>query len=262
MEAVLKLENRAVISLQGEDALKFLQGLITNDTAKISDSAYTYAFMLSPQGRFLYDFFIVKKGDVILLDSQRSKLSDILRKLKLYKLKSKVEIYDKSENFKVYYSEAPISSASFIDPRDRAMGYRSITAEDFKITGETLSYDLMRVKARIPDADTDFIFERSLPLEFDGMRLNAVDFNKGCYVGQEVTSRMNYRANIRKKIYLMEFTGLTPIKEEELIVSDKKIGIFLGSVANLSLGLLNIEEVEKIPSNEFQANDRIIKIIG
>jgi folate-binding protein YgfZ len=261
MAETLKLESRTVIELQGEDSLKFLQGLITNDTAKICESGYTYAFILNPQGRFLYDFFIVKSGDSILLDCQKSKLLDILKKLKLYKLKSKVEIYDKSEELKIYYSDSPIDSSSFVDPRDETLGYRTITTHDIPNTCETLSYELRRIKSLIPDADADLIFERSLPLEFGQAALSAVDFNKGCYVGQEVTSRMNWRANIRKKLYLLEFTGPVPIKGEELILDNKKIGIFLGTVANLSLGLLNIEEVDRMQKPDFQIDDKTIKLI-
>lgn len=258
MAKMLKLDSRAIISITGEDSIKFLQGLITNDANKISASSYTYAFMLTPQGRFLYDFFIINCGDTILLDCQKAKMPEILKKFKLYKLKSKIEILETS--LSVYYSDSPINSQSFSDPRNSALGFRTITSEALESTISQEDYDLKRISLCIPDADRDFIYERSLPLEFDGLSLNAIDLSKGCYVGQEVTSRMNYRSNIRKKLYLLEFTGTSPLPEEELILSDKKIGIFLGAVSNLSLCLLNLEEVNKLTDSVYTTDNRTIRI--
>lgn len=258
MTKILKLDSRAVISITGEDGIKFLQGLITNDANKISDSTYTYAFMLTPQGRFLYDFFITKVDDTILLDCQKARMSEILKKFKLYKLKSKIEILETDLN--VYYSGSPISPNSLPDPRNSSLGFRTITSDSLSSTTTQESYDLMRINLCIPDAELDLIYERTLPLEIGGLQLNAIDLAKGCYVGQEVTSRMNYRANIRKKIYLIEFTGTPPAKEEELILDDKKIGIFLGVVSNLTLGLLNMEEVSKLINPTYTTNNRTIRI--
>ncbi|MDF3048093.1 MAG: aminomethyl transferase family protein [Candidatus Midichloriaceae bacterium] len=258
MNQIVHLKSRAVIKLTGKDAAKFLQSLITNDANKISNSSYIYAFMLTPQGRFLYDFFIIKSGDEILLDCQAAKVTEICAKFQMYKLRSEVEIC--KTDLQVYASSESFNDQSFIDPRSSALGFRTITSflEDVNACDD--DYHELRIKLLIPDADLDFVYARSLPLNFGESPLNAIDFNKGCYIGQEVTARMSYRDAVRKKLYLLEWSGNPPHKEEELIIKDKKIGYFLSARKNLVLALLNIDEVEMLEKAEYTVNNRNIKI--
>jgi len=235
----IHLKSRAVIQLTGRDAVKFLQSLITNDATKISNLEYMYAFMLTPQGRFLYDFFIIKTDDSILLDCQE------------------VEICQ--TDLKVYASSAPINNQSFADPRSPKMGFRTI-GNILDANAHDSEYHALRIKLLVPDADFDFTYGRSLPLNFGEAPLSAIDFNKGCYVGQEVTARMNHRGGIHKKLYLLEWSGNPPRKEEELVINGKKVGIFLGVQQNLVLALLNIDEVEKLEKSEYIINDTHIRI--
>ncbi|MCE2992412.1 MAG: hypothetical protein LW825_05820 [Candidatus Jidaibacter sp.] len=253
----IHLKSRAVIQLTGRDAVKFLQSLITNDATKISNLEYMYAFMLTPQGRFLYDFFIIKTDDSILLDCQAARINEICAKLQMYKLRSEVEICQ--TDLKVYASSAPINNQSFADPRSPKMGFRTI-GNILDANAHDSEYHALRIKLLVPDADFDFTYGRSLPLNFGEAPLSAIDFNKGCYVGQEVTARMNHRGGIHKKLYLLEWSGNPPRKEEELVINGKKVGIFLGVQQNLVLALLNIDEVEKLEKSEYIINDTHIRI--
>ncbi len=252
------LKNRGVIKISGKDAKPFLQGLITNDINNIGEDKFLYAMMLSPQGRFLYDFFIIKQGDDILLDCPKISMGEITKKFQMYKLRSEVEIME--TDLLVYASLTP-KVGFFPDPRNFKMGYRSVSMHEGH--GDFIEYEKLRIENVIPDADKDFIFNRSLPLEYGANQLNAIDYKKGCYVGQEVTARTNYRATIRKKLY--KFTAVESLpKEEEIKVGEYKIGIILGMEGGEGLCLLNVEEYEKFAADkaEFYVNGINVKILS
>jgi len=257
MEQVLVLKNRCVISISGQDRKSFLQGLITNDVSKAGDGKAFYALMLSPVGRFLYDFFIVEKGEKLFLDCCLEKVDEIVQKLSFYKLRSKVEI-GKEPNLVVVSFGSLIGKIGFVDSRNSEMGFRSFVAKDQlqSALGESglermekgnehmvgiansnqqqgkdlLDYNFRRINLKLPD-DSDLTFEKSFPLEFGFDDLNAVDYQKGCYVGQETTARMHYKGTIRKKVFLVEVLECKEIdKGTEIEAGDKKIGEILSSV--------------------------------
>jgi tRNA-modifying protein YgfZ len=250
MEQSLVLKNRSVISISGEDRKSFLQGLITNDVSKASDGKAVYAFMLSPVGRFLYDFFIVEVGEKLFLDCCLEKVDEIVQKLSFYKLRSKVEIRKELGLVVVSLKSLVVSYGGiwFVDPRDFEMGFRGfvVLGDDKRnecgvevakpdLRGEMCDeiddeYNLRRINLVLPD-DSDLTFDKSFPLEFGFDGFNAVDYQKGCYVGQETTARMHYKGVIRKKVFLVEVLECAEIeKGAEIEVGDKKIGEILSSV--------------------------------
>ncbi len=274
MEQSLVLKNRGVISISGEDRKSFLQGLITNDVSKASDGKAVYAFMLSPVGRFLYDFFIVEVGEKLFLDFCLERVDEIVRKLSFYKLRSKVEIKRElglvvvSGEHKVGIANADLHGGVvsdggiwFVDPRNSEMGFRGfvvlgdernecgvgVTNPDLRgnecdvgvakpdLCGEMCDeiddkYNLRRINLMLPD-DSDLTFDKSFPLEFGFDNFNAVDYQKGCYVGQETTARTHYKGTIRKKIFLVEIINCKQIeKGAEIEAEDKRIGEILSSV--------------------------------
>jgi len=238
------LENRGVISIAGSDASVFLQGLISNDIYKSGTEHLLYAFFLSPQGRFLCDFFIHKQEGVYLLDAPKSQILDVVKKFNMYKLRSDVQILDVSDKYKVLITSKKTDGA-FADPRLQALGFRAVVQTEISEVGSLSDYEKIRIDNLIPDADKDFIINKSFPHEFDSNRLNAIDYNKGCYVGQELTARTNYRGVVRKG--LVVFESEVPINKESEISSDgKKIGIILGMEGNLGLCLVNIEEMARV----------------
>ncbi len=239
----ITLHNRAIISVSGEDRKVFLQGLITNDINKVSETQAIYAFMLSPVGRFLYDFFIIQRDGELLLDCCKEKVDEIVQKLSFYKLRSKVEIRKEDLVVEVSIgSETCLQDGiSFIDPRNGKVGVRNFsdslsfknipTTLNMASSGvDTLKYNFNRLNLKLPD-DSDLTFNKSFPLEFGFDNFNAIDYHKGCYIGQETTARTHYKGTIRKKIFLVEILDCKRIeKGTEIESEDKKIGEILSSI--------------------------------
>lgn len=228
------LQNRSIISITGDDRKTFLQGLITNDVNKAEKNSAIYAFMLSPQGRFLYDFFIVEKDEKLLLDCSKERIDEITTKLSFFKLRSKVEIkkeqdlliaasFDKS----AFGDEEVV----FADPRNNEMGYRAFILSTPEALNQSNSdeYNLHRIQIKLPD-DSDLTYDKSFPLEFGFDHFNAVDYKKGCYVGQETTARTHYKGLIRKKIFLVQVPDSQQInKGSEIESENKMVGEILSS---------------------------------
>lgn len=232
---MFKLPGRSVIKIIGQDAAVFLQGLISNDINK-ADGNLIYSFFLTPQGRFLADFFIAKESDYYLLDLPSSTKTTIINKLKIYKLRSQVVIEETN-------LDVAVADSGYADPRSALLGYRTF-AEAAAIDEQAFAqYEALRISLLIPDADFDFMYEKSLPLDLGGEYLNGVDFKKGCYVGQEVTARMKHRGNIRKKLFVISYADVAPAYGEDVIASNKKIGVMLGSKNGQGLALLNFEDL-------------------
>ncbi len=235
MNQPIILANRSVISISGADKETFLQGLITNDINKVSIGEAIYAFMLSPQGRFLYDFFIAKQGENFLLDCCQERLAEIIQKLSFYKLRSKVSIKPEPNLQVAVCFDQPEYQANnsiiFPDPRHSQMGFRAfIEKNENQSLQDNTSYNFHRINLKIPD-DSDLTFDKSFPLEFGFDDFNAIDYKKGCYVGQETTARMHYKGVIRKKIFLIKISNQQNVaKSSPVDFADKTIGEVLSQV--------------------------------
>lgn len=262
-------QNRAIIEIKGLDRKKFLQGLITNDIEKASESNLIYSVMLNPKGRFLYDFFISEIGESLILDCFEPRRDEILQKLKFYKLRSKVEIIKNDELFVMQIlGTENVSFRKFQDPRHQNLGFRSYLQKAQKNSFEFSSqgeYDLLRISNKIAESELDLTYEKSFILEFAFDDLNAIDYKKGCYVGQELTARTHYRGEIRKKLLHVTIEGLQKItKGQEFSCEGKSIGVLLSSVfydgklhalALIKLALINPQDSEvKIENLEFENN--------
>lgn len=242
MPNFIHLTNRQLISISGEDRFAFLQGLITNDITKISENKGIYALMLNPQGRFLFEFFAVAKGEEIILEVASNAAPNLIKKLGFYKLRSKVEI-KKIENLEVFFvNDVTFAIPGFInvsDPRKESFGQRIYAAEsDFlvfaksqNLTKQNLDfYNLQRLQNKIVD-ENDLVFDKSLIVEYGFDDFNAISYQKGCYVGQELVARSHYRGQIRKKIFLIEIEDLKEIAlESEITCEEKKQGVVLSSI--------------------------------
>ncbi|MCE3255818.1 MAG: aminomethyl transferase family protein [Rickettsiaceae bacterium] len=240
------LQNRSVISVSGEDKSAFLQGLITNDINKAKEDRAIYALMLSPVGKFLYDFFILRRDEKFLLDCSKERVDEIVQKLSFYKLRSKVEIKKEPDLSVIVSTKNEPSLPYFVDPRNSKMGYRAFVEVNKNFVANDEKYNLLRLALKIPD-DSDMGFDKSFPLEFGFDDLNAIDYQKGCYIGQEVTARTHYKGVIRKKVFLVEILDCKIIgKFSEIIFEDKKIGEILSSILyhNQMLALALIKNID------------------
>lgn len=223
------LNDRTVLKLSGADVHEFLQNLITNDMDQVSDQRGIYGALLTAQGKFLHDFFILKKGADYLLDCASDRAEDLYRRLTMYKLRADVEIGDSGLKVTALFGgdalqeEVPGSVRAdqdrlvFADPRLKALGLRLLAAEGYDWQTDypdaeaatAADYDAHRLALGVPAGGTDILPEKNFLLEANFEELNGVSFTKGCYVGQELTARTKHRAKIKKR--LLRFTSPTPL---------------------------------------------------
>jgi len=239
------LHDRNVIAIAGEDRIAFLQGLITNDANALTDGAPLYAAMLSPQGKFLHDFFLIPQGDHILLDIHSTRAADLLARFKLYKLRAKVTFALQPElRVTAAWGEEAAPHGAIADPRLPALGWR--------IYGDApaanADYEAHRITLGIPDGAKDMHIDKSLLLEFGFENLHGVSFSKGCYVGQEVTARSKFRGQVRRQLYSVQGNTPLPATGTEITSGGMAIGELRSVSGTHGLALLKTEEVEKSTS--------------
>ena len=189
-------DDRRLTALTGKDALTFLQGLVTNDVRGLEKSTgIIWTGFLSPQGKYLADFFVVNTGDALLLDMPEALADDCLRRLSMYRLRADVQLATAEDLF-VARGLGPVPQGGFADPRHPALGWRSyLRSPD---AGTAVDWNKIRVAHLIPVYGQELIPNESYILEWGFERLHGVDFRKGCYVGQEVTARMKHKTELRK----------------------------------------------------------------
>jgi tRNA-modifying protein YgfZ len=220
---LIELTDRKIISLSGEDKITFLQGLITNDIKDIEQKDLIFAAFLTPNGRFFADFFLFFKDKKIYIDINEKFQADLIKKLNLYKLASDVEI--KQEKLKTYYSDKK-NKDSYQDPRNQEIGFR-IYSDSETTNSDLESYKKLLIDNKIIDGAYDLEQDKSIILEFGYNEFKAIDFNKGCYLGQELITRTHRLGEIRKKIYKLEFElkeGQKISIGDRIFFADKRIG--------------------------------------
>jgi len=242
-------DGRAVLRLGGLDARDWLQGLVSNDVRRLARDHAVYAALLTPQGKYLFDFFLVEGADgAILLDVAASRAAALMQRLSLYRLRRDVQIADVSAQTQVALvwrpqtgqaqtGDAQTGGAALAapgalvvaDPRDAALGWR-LYAQDaaaaLALAGAEAAprdaYDALRVAVAAPESGVELIPDDSYILEAGFERLNGVDFRKGCYVGQEVTARMRHKTDLRKGLLRVRVEGAAPPPGTPVTTADGK----------------------------------------
>ena len=262
--------NRSVVRIAGTESGDFLQDLITNDVRRLSLSRAIYAGLLTPQGKYLVDFFLLMMEDgSIQLDLPRNAVSDTIRRLCMYRLRREIDI-EPVEGVSVGCLFGPGAEAAgrahgepgacshrnghaaVVDPRDAGLGVRLYGSD---ITGwleegtwrpaSEAEWDAHRIERGVPEGGKDLLPEGVFPLEAGFETLNGVDFRKGCYVGQEVTARMRHRASLRRRICRVKLEGVPPRAGTEIRADGKPAGTLLTSVpAGLALAHLRLDRAE------------------
>jgi folate-binding protein YgfZ len=256
------LNDRSLLEISGCDSFKFLQNLITNDLSK---NDYCYSYMLSNQGKYLFDFFVFKDSqERFIVDINNNQLSLFKNKLLLYKLRANVTFGD-LDNYNVIYSSDIPSFPSLIsakDPRSDLLGFRSIVASDIPESMVTGLYLKDKYDIAIPDGYTDLIFDRSIPLEYGAEELTGISYNKGCYVGQEVMSRTKYQGVIRKKIFhLFSDSDLGHLSKNDTInIGDVNIGLICSVHQNNAIALIREEKYLALQDKEIAIGNAIVQI--
>lgn len=265
----LRLDDRSIISVAGEDRLSFLQGLVSNDVRHVSTDCAIYAALLTPQGKYLFDFFIVGAGDALWLDCEAVRAEALARRLGIYRLRARVTITPMADAISVVAgfgtgaaaavglggadpgAAARLSSGfAFLDPRLPTAGIRCLlpsTDVPAFLAGHDFGqatrddFDRHRLSLGLPDGSRDLIVERSLLLECGFDELNGVNWNKGCYVGQEVTARSKHRGLIRKRLVPARITGPLPAPGTPIRQAERTVGEIRSGVDGLALALLQLD---------------------
>jgi tRNA-modifying protein YgfZ len=264
------LPERGVIALHGADRVAFLQGLISRDLEQITTDRAGYGALLTPQGKFLFDFMILRTAGALLLDAERARLPDLLRRLTMYRLRAKVDLEDASGRYAVaavlgddvarrFELEdrpgacRPLGEGFvFIDPRLTRLGVRALLPP--ATLGPTLqalgfvpiepeAYERVRITAGVPDGSRDLLTERSTLLESGFEELNGVDFAKGCFVGQELTARMKYRGLVRKRLLPVVLKGPRPEPGTIIRLGEREAGEMRSSIDGRGLALLRLDRI-------------------
>ena len=228
---------RKVFRFSGTDARKFLQNLITNDIKRL-DTGPVYSALLTPQGKFIADFFLIPDGNDILMDVDTDAAAPLIPRLNMYKLRADVTISETNLIVSRGLKDAPEGAVA--DPRDANLGWRYYGAEDHNT--DTVDWDVLRVDHKIPEMGRELDAESYiLEMGFEG--LNGVDFRKGCYVGQEVTARMKHKTELRKG--LVRLVSDADIPENADVVSNGKvIGRTHTSAGKRALAYLRYDRVD------------------
>jgi folate-binding protein YgfZ len=245
------LADRGVISVDGADAGKFLQGLVTNDVAKLQSEPAIHTGLLSPQGKILFEFFVAKDGGKFLIDVARDRVADLIKRLTLYKLRAAVTIADVSKDVAVYadFGGETVLDRGIVyrDPRQAELGNRVIINDGPEITAtvDAQAYHAHRVALAVPEGGRDYIFGDAFPHEARFDELGGVSFSKGCFVGQEVVSRMEHRGTARKRVVPVSLRGGTLAEGASIQAGGVEIGR-IGTVAGQrALALLRLDRADE-----------------
>ena len=278
------LPARGLLAASGKDAGKLLQGLISNDIELVSPERAIYAALLTPQGKYLHDFFVLAHpdGDGFLLDCEAERLPDLARRLAMYRLRAEAEFADVSANLAVaaLFGEGALDRLSlpaeegrvrplgggivYVDPRLAAVGARAVlpaatASAALEAAGlaaaDAAAYDRWRLSHGLPDGSRDIAIDKSLLIECGFDELHGIDYDKGCYVGQEITARTHYRAKIRKRLIPVAVDGPlpppgTPIADG----ADRPAGELRSGREDRALALLRLDRIGRAePSDSLHA---------
>jgi folate-binding protein YgfZ len=267
------LEERGILAVSGPDRRLFLQGLVSNDVEKLASKELpgraVYAALLTAQGKYLHDFVMVELGDAIWLDAEAARLGDLRRRLSLYRLRAKVEILERPElAVAAAFGEGALAAMGLAgepgealplegglvlaDPRLSALGARAILPRDglrpaLAALGleeaDFAAWDRHRLRLGIPDGSRDLVPDKSILLEAGFDELHGVDWQKGCYVGQELTARTKYRGLIKKRLFPVHIDGPAPLPGTMVTAEGRDAGEVRSSRDGQGLALLRLDAV-------------------
>src|SRR3954471_7698756 len=254
------LPDRGVIKVSGEDARTFLNGLVTTDVTLLQPGLGRFGALLTPQGKITADFLITEApsghGGGFLIDAPRALAQNLADKLGFYKLRAKVAVENLSDSLgvlAVWGGEPGIKpDLAFADPRSEALGWRILVPEELKqkvsdLIGADLvdseAYEVHRIATGVPRGGLDFMYSDAFPHETNMDRLHGVDFDKGCYVGQEVVSRMQHRGTARTRIVRVTLEDFSPETGVAVLGGDKQVGTMGSTAGGRGIALVRIDRV-------------------
>ncbi len=237
---IARLPSRALVRVSGPEWRSFLQGLLTQDVDTLADGELRFGALLAPQGRLLFDLFIAGDGDGALLDVEVDRREDLIRRLMMYRLRARVEVAADDRSVHVAWGEDV--SRGLADPRLPGLGARLYG--DAKADADADAWEAHRLALGVPDPARDAVADRTYPIEANFDLLNGIDFRKGCFVGQETTSRMKRRGVIKKRMLPIVFDGPAPSPGAEVLAGDLLAGEVLTGGEGRAMALLRLDRIE------------------
>jgi folate-binding protein YgfZ len=228
---------RKVLKVTGRDRADFLQNLVTNDVGRLKDGL-VWAALLSPQGKYLADFFLVPGDEAILIDVDAALAPGLMQRLAMYKLRAEVAL--EATDIEVSRGAGPAPEGAFADPRHPSLGWRAYDGRP----GVDADWDALRVAAGVPESGVELVPNESYPLEMRFEALNGVDFRKGCYVGQEVTARMKHKTELRKGLAKVRVEGSAPVGTGIITEDGREAGTLYTQADGQGLAYLRFDRAE------------------
>lgn len=238
--SIAALPSRALIALSGEDWRSFLQGLITQDVDSLAPGEARFGALLTPQGRLLFDLFVVGREDGAWLDVERTHRDALMQRLMIYRLRAKVKIEADETPVLAAWGSKP-EGEWVADPRLPALGWRGYG--ETAATADEAAYETHRLALGVP-GPTDWGSEKTYPIEADFDLLGGIDFKKGCFVGQETTSRMKRRGQIKNRMMPLTFDGAPPAPGAEVLAGELRAGEVLSGHDGRVMALLRVDRIE------------------
>jgi hypothetical protein len=243
MTQTAALPARGVIEIGGEDRVTFLQGLVSNDVAAAAPGRAVWTALLTPQGKWLADFFILTEGQRLLLDCERAQVAMLLPRLSRFRLRSKVTIAAR-DDFSVFVAwdgPPPGATVAAPDPRLPAAGWRLLATTPIEVNATAVDWDLYRLRLGLPDGSADLEAEKSVLLEAGFDELSGVAWDKGCYMGQELTARTRYRGLVKRRLVPVMVDGPLPAPGTPVLRNGAEVGTMRSGHGSLGLAVLRLE---------------------
>ncbi len=273
MPSYVLLSSRGVLSVSGDDQVAFLQGLVSNDVRSAAPDRVLFSAFLTPQGKYLHDFFIVHHGGSLLLECEAERSADLLKRLKIFRLRSKVDLADAGNAFTaaaVLAHDAPTlfglpdrpgsavpwgGGIAYVDPRLAAMGVRVLLPRD-RAESELRAlglepagidhYERLRLAQGVPDGSRDVAVEKATLLESNFDELNAIAWDKGCYMGQELTARTKYRGLVKRRLVPVDIDGPIPPSGTAITADGREVGEMRSALEAYGLAVLRLDILEDL----------------
>ena len=270
----IALDSRAVLTVGGEDRTDFLQGLISNDIGQVAPDTAIWAALLTPQGKYLHDFFIAEMNSLYFLDCEAQRIVDLGQRLSRFKLRSEVEL-GIGDSFTVFAllgenagkllgltemsgNAKPFADGiAYVDPRLGTAGARLIAPRRAAVQalrgigfveGAFAAYERLRLTLGLPDGSRDLVVEKSTLLESNFEELHGLDWDKGCYMGQELTARTKYRGLARRRLMPINIDGPIPAPGTPILAGDIEAGEIRSAFDGIGLALLRLDRINKSES--------------
>lgn len=262
-----QLSHRSFLELSGPDRREFLQGLVSCDVMKLAPETAQFGALLTPQGKFLFDFFLIERDEVFLLEVEAERAEALLKKLSMFKLRSKVALRlapewmaaaafgsDALGKLGLGGACAFAGGIAYADPRLAEAGARLVLPAEAGLAPLAAAgfeqapfedWDRMRMGLALPDGSRDLVPEKGILLEAGYDELNGVDWKKGCYMGQELTARTKYRGLVRKRLLTVRYEGAAPPPGAEIKQGEAEAGEMRSGLAGLGLAKIRLEALTK-----------------